>query len=99
MQLVRIFTVFFIIGGGLISGCKTKKDGAAGGGARRNSGPILVEGFVVQKSSVSEDVEVPGTLLPAEETQIRAEVSGRVVKMNINEGSTVKSGELLVKLF
>jgi membrane fusion protein, multidrug efflux system len=99
MQLVRIFTVSLIIGVALLSGCKTKKDGAAAGGARRNSGPILVEGFVVKKSSVSEDVEVPGTLLPAEETQIRAEVSGRIIQLNLPEGTTVPKGFLLVKLF
>jgi membrane fusion protein (multidrug efflux system) len=62
-------------------------------------GPTLAEGFVVQTSSVSEDVEVPGTLYAAEETQIRAEVSGRIIMMNLPEGAVVPKGALLVKLF
>jgi membrane fusion protein (multidrug efflux system) len=58
-----------------------------------------VQGFVVQPRSVSETVEVAGTLLPAEETQIRSELNGRIVQLNIQEGSIVPKGTLLVKLF
>lgn len=65
----------------------------------RKSGPLMVEGFVVEQHSISETVEVPGSLLPFEETQIKAEVSGRIVKLNIEEGSSVKKGDLMVKLF
>jgi membrane fusion protein (multidrug efflux system) len=65
----------------------------------RMSGPLVVDGFIVHPRSVSEDVEVPGSLLPMEETQIKAEVSGRIVELNIKEGTLVKKGDLLVKLF
>jgi membrane fusion protein, multidrug efflux system len=99
MQLVRIFSVFLIVAGVVISGCESKQAAAGGGGARRQMGPLTVEGFVVQPSSVSEDVEVPGTLLPSEETQIRAEVSGRIIQLNLPEGTVVPKGFLLVKLF
>lgn len=67
--------------------------------AQRKSGPLLVEGFIVQPHSVSEDIEVPGSLLPFEETQIKAEVSGRIVQLDIQEGKVVSKGALLVKLF
>ncbi|MCW5910266.1 MAG: efflux RND transporter periplasmic adaptor subunit [Cyclobacteriaceae bacterium] len=67
--------------------------------ANRNTGPLVVDGFLVTPQNVSDKIEVPGSLLPAEETQIRTEVSGRVIKLNIQEGTTVKKGELLVKLF
>ncbi len=66
---------------------------------QRRGGPLSVDGFVVTPRSVSEAVEVPGSLLPLEETQIKAEVSGRIVQLNINEGAVVKKGDLLVKLF
>lgn len=67
--------------------------------ARRQEGPLVVDGYVVRKSSISENIEVPGSLLPFEETQIRAEVGGRVVQLNIKEGAHVAKGTLLVKLF
>lgn len=59
----------------------------------------MVDAFVVSPSSISENIQAPGTLKPFEETDIRAEVGGRVVQMNINEGATVEKGTLLVKLF
>jgi membrane fusion protein (multidrug efflux system) len=80
----------------LISACKQKA--AVENGARK-SGPVLAEGFVVEPRSESENVEVPGSLLPVEETQIRPEVTGRVVQLGIQEGSVVQKGSLLVKLF
>ncbi len=64
----------------------------------RSTEPIQVEGFLVEAHTESETIEVPGSLLPQEETQIRPEVAGRVVKLNIQEGALVKKGFLLVKL-
>jgi membrane fusion protein, multidrug efflux system len=81
----------------LITSCSKKP--AQPAGQSRMMGPILADAFIVGQSSVSEDVEVPGSLLPFEETQIRAEVGGRVVELNIKEGSPVQKGALMVKLF
>ncbi|MBI3482772.1 MAG: efflux RND transporter periplasmic adaptor subunit [Bacteroidetes bacterium] len=67
--------------------------------AAHKSGPVLAEGFVVEPRVESENVEVPGSLLPVEETQIRPEVTGRIVQLNFQEGSVVQKGSLLVKLF
>lgn len=82
--------------------CKEeKKDtgSAAAGGAARGGGPLQVEAFIVKTQALSEQLEVPGTLMPYEQTEIRPEISGRVVKLNIPEGSFVKKGTVLVKLF
>ncbi len=80
--------------------CGSKKEKtSAANAAQRQSGPLVVEGFVVRPRAVSDNIEVPGSLLPSEETQIRAEVSGRITRLNITEGSTVTKGQLLVKLF
>lgn len=82
----------------LFFACDGKKEQMVTGRPRA-SGPMAVDAFVVRQSTISEDVEVPGTLRPFEETAIRAEVGGRVVQMNIREGSLVQKGTLLVKLF
>ena len=86
----------------LLFACEQKKPGGPGpgtGASTRQRGPLTVEAFIANTSAISEDIEVPGTLLPLEETQIRAEVGGRVVQMNIPEGTVVPKGFLLVKLF
>jgi membrane fusion protein (multidrug efflux system) len=83
----------------LLFSCGSNEQKNTAAAANRPSGPLVVDGFVVHRQSVSDDIQVPGSLLPAEETQIRSEVSGRIVKLNIQEGSTVQKGTLLVKLF
>ena len=42
-------------------------------------GPLSVEALVVQPSSVSDVIEVAGNILPFELTEIRPEISGRIV--------------------
>ncbi|HYI77473.1 MAG TPA: efflux RND transporter periplasmic adaptor subunit [Chryseolinea sp.] len=79
--------------------CNDKKPQQRAGAGGRQQGPISVDGFIVSEKTISENIEVPGSLLPFEETQIRAEVGGRIVKLNINEGSVVTKGTLMVKLF
>jgi membrane fusion protein (multidrug efflux system) len=85
----------------LIAGqaCKEEKKQTDNRQARRGNMPVQAEGFIVKTTSLSENIEVPGTLLPFEVTEIRPEISGRVVSLNIPEGSYVKKGTLLVKLF
>lgn len=58
-----------------------------------------VEGFIVKPVVLSENVTAAGTLLPAEETELHPEASGRVVSLNLPEGRTVRKGELLLKVF
>jgi membrane fusion protein (multidrug efflux system) len=76
-----------------------KKDAAPPTGQARQMQVPQVDGFIVRPQSISDRIEVPGTLLPGEQTQIRSEVSGRVVQLNIKEGTLVQKGTLLVKLF
>jgi membrane fusion protein (multidrug efflux system) len=59
---------------------------------------LQAEGFVVRSRPLSENIEMPGTLMPFE-TEIRPEISGRIVELNIPEGRSVSKGTLLVKLF
>lgn len=82
-----------------VMACNKEKKQQGGNGGGRQQGPIAVDGFVVSASSISERIEVPGTLLPFEETYIRSEVGGRIVQLNIQEGTVVSKGTLLVKLF
>ncbi|MEJ7766330.1 MAG: efflux RND transporter periplasmic adaptor subunit [Chitinophagaceae bacterium] len=84
----------------ILAACSSKKEPAkkAPPGASRNL-PSAVEGYLVKTSTVSNTIEVPGNLLPFESTELHPEVSGRVVLLNIREGTSVPKGTLLVKLF
>src|SRR5689334_22922358 len=88
--------LFFVLV--FLASCSKKKEEPVAN-RQRQQGPIIVDAFIVKESSISEAVEVPGSLLPFEETQIRAEVGGRIVELNFNEGEKAKKGTLLVKIF
>jgi membrane fusion protein (multidrug efflux system) len=91
-QLALFFVPLFVF-----TFCHSKKQAETKG--RGPGGPVNADVFVVNTHTVSDDIEVPGALLPFEETQIRCEVSGRIVQLNIHEGTRVTKGALLVKLF
>lgn len=92
--------LLFSCGSGKKPDTKPGGGGAAGGGGGGNrNAPVRVEGFVVSPQTISETAEVPGTLLPFEETELHPEVSGRVVQLNVREGQFVSRGALLLKIF
>lgn len=95
IRTVLLFFSLIIIG---IS-CKEDKKDAAPANASKNTGPLSVEGYLVTPQALSSNIEVPGSLLPFEETEIRSEISGRIVGLNLKEGTFVTKGTLLVKLF
>lgn len=61
--------------------------------------PAVVEGFIVKSAALSESVTASGSLLPAEETELHPEASGRVVSLNLPEGRNVRKGTLLLKVY
>ena len=101
MQFLQrsLFTPIIFSAVTLVSSCGGKDGASPAADRSRQTGPLSVDAFIVKPSSVSEAVQVPGSLLPFEETQIRPEVGGRIVELNIKEGTVVKKGTLLVKLF
>src|SRR5688572_9664597 len=81
----------------VLAGCGSKNDETQPG--RPKMMAPEVEGFLVQERTISDKIEVSGSLLPSEQTQIKSEISGRVVQLNIKEGSVVSKGAVMVKLF
>lgn len=61
--------------------------------------PLAVETLIVSPSALSADLEIPGTILANESTEIHPEVPGRIVELNIKEGATVSKGTLLARLY
>ncbi len=84
----------------LMASCQSSaKDEKKPAGGNANKPPAKVEAYVVTPSVLSQDIEMPGSLIPAEETELHPEVSGRVTGIYFNEGSSVGQGSMLVKLY
>ena len=60
---------------------------------------ISVSGFIVQAKNLDNGIVASGTLLANEEVELHPEASGKITQLNLNEGSAVSKGTLLVKLF
>jgi membrane fusion protein (multidrug efflux system) len=82
-----------------ISACNSGKEDAKAADAKKVKPPVKVEAFVVTTKVLAQDIEVPGSLIPAEETELHPEVSGRVTGIYFNEGSYVSQGSPIVKLY
>jgi len=58
-----------------------------------------VDAYVVAPSTLVNQITVSGSILPFEEVELKNEVPGRVVVLNLPEGKFVREGTLLVQLF
>lgn len=79
--------------------CKSDKDEKKADTGKDKKPPSNVEAFIVTPTVLSQDIEMPGSLMAAEETELHPEVSGRVTGIYFNEGSHVGQGAMLVKLY
>ena len=61
--------------------------------------PARVDVFVVQTQTLSESLEVPGSVVSDESTEIRPEVSGRLTGLYVREGAIVSKGSLIAKVY
>lgn len=82
----------------LFTACSEKKQTQKTTDASKMSS-ISVDALVIKPTGVAEGVEVAGNILPFELTEIRSEISGRIVEINFKEGTSVQRNSLLIKLF
>jgi membrane fusion protein (multidrug efflux system) len=84
----------------LLSSCGNdkKKDAAA----QQKNGPrppAKVDGFIVQTQTLNQSIEIPGSLVANESTEIHPEVSGRITYLNVREGAYVTKGSVIARLY
>ncbi len=91
-----LFILMFLFLASCTSSDKEDNKAAAG---KDKKPPSKVDAFIVTPTTLSQDIEMPGSLMPAEETELHAELSGRVTGIYFNEGSNVGQGSMLVKLY
>jgi membrane fusion protein, multidrug efflux system len=72
--------------------------GPGGPGGGRRGGPIPVNVMIVKDTTISNNIDVTGTIDANEKVNLTSEVSGRITGIYFTEGSYVKKGQLLVKV-
>lgn len=98
LNSVILFT--FLLSSMMLSSCggKDKKAEAA---AAKLAGPSMmkVDGFVVSATALTDNLELPGSIIANEATTINPEISGRLVFLNGSEGKSVGKGSLIAKIY
>jgi membrane fusion protein, multidrug efflux system len=73
--------------------------GQQGGGGKKDGGkPMPVDVYIAKISTSNQSAQASGTLVPYEEVDLKSEMAGRIVKLNISEGSEVAKGQLIAKI-
>lgn len=74
----------------------TKQKGRSGGPGGRP--PVNADAFIVKPKLLLDNIEIPGTIVSNETTEIHPEVAGLITGIYFREGAYVSKGALLVKL-
>lgn len=71
----------------------------AAAGAKGGAPPATgVMGFVVKSEKLDNKIFATGSVVASEMVDLKPEVAGKIVQLNISEGKTVSKGQLLIKL-
>lgn len=65
----------------------------------KGDGQRKIEALVVRPTTLLNEITVTGSLLSNDEVELKNEVAGRIVQLNLPEGKAVSKGTILVKLF
>ncbi len=100
MKISRLIVKFslLIIVSALLYGCTNDKKSEKQMAPKGMNAPQLVTYIVLKDTSISETIQITGTVQAEESIDLRTEMSGKITKILFAEGSKVKQGDLLIKI-
>jgi membrane fusion protein, multidrug efflux system len=72
-----------------------QKSGGKGG---NDTKPMKVNTIIVGVDNSDKVVFSSGTTVPNDEVELKSEISGKIIRLNINEGAIVAKGQLIAKI-
>ena len=94
LAALAYFSIMFI--GGCYAKAEDKSKGSAP--AATVAPGIPVDGYIVKPAVLKDELEITGTLEPNQQVDIVSELPRKIVRINIKDGATVKSGQLLFEM-
>jgi membrane fusion protein (multidrug efflux system) len=96
MKNIQISSLFICII--LLSACGKKEEKLTQKGPPSRT-QQRVDAIIAVPQTITESIEVPGSLLASETTEIHPEVSGRLTMLNVREGAYVNKGAVIGKIY
>lgn len=81
-----------------IQACETQANEPKPAAAAAPNPAVPADGYIVQPTSFSEEIEITGTLVANQEVTIASELMRKIVQVQVKEGNYVKAGTLLFQL-
>ncbi|MBV8255113.1 MAG: efflux RND transporter periplasmic adaptor subunit [Chitinophaga sp.] len=81
-----------------VAGTKSAETAAPAKGGPGKS-QVVIDAFIVKTSPIDQFIDASGTLQSNEEVEVKPEINGRITRLFFKEGTNVKKGELLVKIY
>lgn len=94
-RLILCGLILLTLGGASSCNQKNKPADQAKG---KKSGPVSVEVIVAEPTLLINTISCTGSILANEKAELRPEISGRIIKINFDEGVPVQKNKLLVKI-
>ncbi len=101
MQKLKIFlqmklTYYLLFICLFTAACKEKKEEKKG--KDTSGGPVIVDVLIASPQVTSNTIEASGSVIASETTELRSEINGRLVYLNIPEGLRVQKGTIIARI-
>lgn len=91
---MRAAVVFFVLV--FTFGC-AESDKGKGGPSQGRSG-LPVDALIIKLEPFTQSLSLSGSLMASEEVELRAEITGKLVELHLEEGRAVAKGQLLARV-
>jgi len=96
--MVALIVSFIVIMGGRIKEEKARLEEAKKAAMKKEIQPVGVITLTLKPRRLSDKINLPAQVEPYEDVLIKAEVPGQVVKVFVEEGQAIETGQTLVQL-
>lgn len=80
----------------IFTNCKNKNKDQAN--SSKENPPVVVDIIIAQKEPISNIIEANGTVIASEQVELRPEVNGRLIYLNIPEGKLIAKGTVVARI-
>ncbi len=96
--IIAVVIILMVLGKKYILDGESTDSTATAVSTNRGASALPVDVYVAREIESANTVYASGTVLPNEEVALQSEASGRLIQLNIREGSYVQKGELIAKI-
>ncbi len=89
---------FILTGMTILISCSNDKKSEKSMAPKGMNDPQMVKYIVLKDTTISETIQITGTVQAEESIDLRTEMSGKITKILFTEGSKVKQGDVLLKI-